>query len=115
MANHETLRNLIERYLILLFDKTAQAAACNRLHSLEARCCRWLLVAHDSVLSDEFTFTHESLASLLGVQRPSLSETANKLQRRGLISYSHGRIKILDRSLLEKAACECYGTISPPA
>jgi CRP-like cAMP-binding protein len=108
MLQHEKLRGLIERYLFLLVEQIAQVAACNRLHSLEERCCRWLLIAQDSAASDTFLFTHEFLATLLGVQRPSLSTTANELQKRGLIRYAHGRITILDRAATEQAACECY-------
>jgi CRP-like cAMP-binding protein len=108
---HDTLRSVVMRYLFLLTDQLAQVSACNRLHSLEQRCCHWLLVAHDSVMADKFQLTHEFLALLLGVQRPSVSMTANGLQRRGLIRYSHGHITILNRAAVEEAACECYRTL----
>ncbi len=108
MAGHQPLRAVVERYLVLFVDQIVQSSACNRLHSLRERCCRWLLVAHDNAFADHFTFTHEFLASLLGVQRPSLSMIANGLQKRGLISYRHGRITILNRPALEQASCECY-------
>ncbi len=111
MLQHDALRSLLTRYLFLLREQLAQISACNRLHSLEQRCCHWLLAAHDNVSTDEFQLTHEFLASLLGVQRPSLSMTANGLQKRGLIRYCHGRITILDRAALEQAACECYRTL----
>ncbi len=111
IARHEVLRDLTERYLYLLIEKIAQTAACNRLHSLRQRCCRWLLLAHDNVSSDSFAFTHEFFASLLGVQRPSLSATANELQKLGLIRYVHGHVTIMDRAGLEKASCECHRAI----
>lgn len=111
MAKHEAFREFVDRYLFLLVDQIAQTAACNRLHSLKRRCCRWLLLAHDNSWGDQFKFTHELLATLLGVQRPSLSMTANGLQALGLIRYSHGRITILNRPQLEEIACECYHTM----
>lgn len=110
VSNHEALRSLLAGYLSLLREQLAQTSACNRLHSLEQRCCHRLLIAHDSASADEFELTHEFLASLLGVQRPSLSMTANRLQKRGLIRCSYGHIAILDRASLEAAACECYRT-----
>lgn len=112
ISKHEALRRVMTRYLFLVAEQLAQVSACNRLHSLEQRCCHWLLIAHDNAFSDQFQLTHEFLASLLGAQRSSVSTTANALQKRGLINYSHGRISILDRGALEKAACECYRTRS---
>ncbi len=108
IAKHDALRRVMTRYLFLIAEQLAQVSACNRLHSLEQRCCQWLLVAHDNALSDQFQLTHEFLASLLGAQRTSVSMTANRLQKRGLIRYSHARISILDRAALEETACECY-------
>jgi CRP-like cAMP-binding protein len=110
MAKHFLLNGLIARFLSLLAEQFTQVSACNRLHSLEQRCCAWLLIAHDNVLSDHFQLTHEFMALLLGVQRPSVSMTANRLQRRGLIRYSHGHVTILNRAALEDTACECYRT-----
>jgi len=110
ISKHDALRRVMTRYLLLIAEQLAQVSACNRLHSLEQRCCKWLLVAHDNALSDQFQLTHEFLASLLGAQRTSISTTTNRLQKRGLIRYSHGRISILDRAALEEAACECYRT-----
>lgn len=111
MAKHPAFRGMLTKYLFLHREQLAQASACNRLHSLEQRCCQWLLVTHDNVLSDDFQLTHEFLASLLGVQRPSLSLLANELQKRGLIRYSYGRVTILNRHAIEDVACECYGTL----
>lgn len=110
ISKHDALRRVMTRYLLLVAEQLAQVSACNRLHSLEQRCCHWLLVAHDNAFSDQFQLTHEFLASLLGAQRSSVSTTANALQKRGLIGYSHGRISILDRAALERTACECYHT-----
>lgn len=111
ISKHDILCDLVEKYLCLLIEHITQTAACNRFHSVKQRCCRWLLVAHDNAFSDNFSFTHEFLASLLGVQRPTLSTTANSLQKRGLIHYVHGRITILDRATIEKDSCECYRAI----
>ena len=110
VSKHDALRRVMTRYLLLVAEQLAQVSACNRLHSLEQRCCYWLLVAHDCAFADQFQLTHEFLASLLGSQRSSVSTTANTLQKHGLIHYSHGRISILDRAALERAACECYRT-----
>ncbi len=110
ILKHDALRRVMTRYLLLVAEQLVLVSACHRLHSLEQRCCHWLLVAHDNAFSDQFQLTHENLASLLGVQRSSLSMVANALQKRGLIHYSHGRISMLDRAALEMAACECYRT-----
>jgi CRP-like cAMP-binding protein len=108
ISHNQILRGLVERYLFLVVDQIAQTAACNRLHSLEQRLCRWMLTAHDNTFSNHFSFTHEVLATLLGVQRPSLSAVANQLQKSGLIHYVHGRMTILDRAAIEERSCECY-------
>jgi CRP-like cAMP-binding protein len=88
-----------------------QSVACNHLHSVEQRCCRWLLLTHDRVDSDEFALTQEFLPQMLGVRRASVSEIAAKLQKAGLINYHRGRITILDRPGLEAGSCECYQVI----
>ncbi len=103
-----TLRKMLQRYMRFAFFQLAQTAACNRLHSLEERCCRWLLMAQDNALSGEFPLTHEFLAMMLGVQRTGVSITANLLKRAGLVEYTRGRISILNRAGLEAGACECY-------
>jgi CRP-like cAMP-binding protein len=111
MANDDALREIMESYTRFAFRKVAQTSACNRLHSLEERCCRWLLIAHDSALAGSFPLTHEFLAMMLGVQRSGVSIVANLLKKAGLIEYTRGRVTIMDRSGLEEAACECYGVI----
>jgi CRP-like cAMP-binding protein len=105
------LHDLLQRYTLALFNLVAQSAACNRVHSIEERCGRWLLMTHDRVEADEFSLTQDFLAQMLGVRRPSVSLVASTLQRAGLIRYRRGRITILDRQGLEAAACECYRVI----
>ncbi len=102
------LHNLLLRYTQALLNQISQSVACNCLHSIEARCCRWLLMTHDRVKSDQFTLTQELLSHMLGVRRASVSEVAGTLQKAGLICYSRGRIRILNRLGLEATSCECY-------
>lgn len=102
------LKALTMRYLAYRVTQLAQTAACNRLHTLRQRCCRWLLTADDSVQATTFTLTHEFLALMMGVNRPSVSLVAAGLQRRGMIRYQRAAITIVDRPALERAACECY-------
>ena len=108
IAQDDALEEAFEKYVHFSVAAIAQTAACNRLHYLEERCCRWLLIAHDSARSDTFPLTHEFLAMMLGVQRAGVSITASALQKAGLIQYRHGQITIINRSGLEDAACECY-------
>jgi CRP-like cAMP-binding protein len=106
------LQGLLQRYTQALFSQIAQSSACNRLHTIDQRCARWLLQTHDRVSSDEFPLTQEFLAQMLGVQRSSVNGAAGALQERGVIRYSRGVITILDREGLEAAACECYRVIA---
>jgi CRP-like cAMP-binding protein len=110
-AEDAGLRAVLENYGRFFMSQLAQTAACNRLHSLEERCCRWLLMAHDSALSDAFPLTHEFLAMMLGVQRAGVSIAARALQQAGLIDYRRGMVTITDRAGLEDTACECYGVM----
>jgi CRP-like cAMP-binding protein len=110
-AEDTPLRWLALRYLQAYLSQVSQSAACNRLHSLEARMARWLLMSHDRMRRQDFTLTQEYLATMLGVQRPSLSVAAGALQRAGIIDYQRGRMRILDREALEKTSCECYRTV----
>ena len=105
-----TLTAVALRYIHAFFNQVAQSAACAHLHKVEQRCCRWLLMTRDRMPSDEFLLTQEFLGMMLGVQRPSVSLTMTDLQKAGLIRYSRGRVKILDRKGLQKRACECYKT-----
>jgi CRP-like cAMP-binding protein len=103
------VRTAMLRFAGMMLRLSSQTAACNRLHSIEQRCARWLLMAHDRVRTDRIPMTHEFLASMLGVRRAGVTTTAGELQRSGLISYRQGEITIRDRDGLEALACECFG------
>ena len=103
--------NLLLRYTQALMSQLSQSVACNRLHSVEERCCRWLLQTRDRVESDEFPMTQEFLSQMLGVRRASVSEVAAILQKAGLIRYHRGKMKIIDQKGLESGSCECYHVI----
>jgi CRP-like cAMP-binding protein len=104
-------RTVINRYQSVLFRQAQQSAACHALHSVEARLCRWLLQSQDVTESDTVPLTQEFLSHMLGVRRTSVSVCAHGLQKAGLIRYSRGQIKILNRDGLEECACECYEVI----
>lgn len=104
-------RELINEFRSIVVVQTQQSAACHALHSVEARLCRWLLQAQDIVGTDEIQLTQEALSHMLGVQRAAVSVRATALQEHGLIEYSRGNIKILNRPGLEKRACECYEVV----
>jgi CRP-like cAMP-binding protein len=106
------LTETLHLYTQALFTQLSQSATCNRIHSLEERCCRWLLMTHDRVEGDEFEITHEFLALMLGVRRSGVTIAAGILQKAGLIRYSRGRMTIIDREGLEKAACECHRVVN---
>jgi CRP-like cAMP-binding protein len=99
------------RYIQALFTQVSQTAVCNRLHPIEQRLARWLLMIRDRLPSDEVRMTHESLAHVLGVRREGVTLAAHHLQAAGLIRYRHGHITIMDRRGLEAAACECYQVV----
>jgi len=105
------VRSIFCRYADALLAQVMQSVACNAFHAIEARCCRWLLTAHDRVEGTVIPLTQEYLAEMLGVQRTSVSPIAKNLQDKGLIRYRRGRIEILDRAQLERSACECYGGV----
>ena len=109
--NHE-LRRLILRYQSAFLTQTMQGAACNGLHSVQPRCCRWLLIARDRSESDEIKLTHEFLGLMLGVRRASVTYVLRPLQDAGLVCSNHGTITILNREGLERGACECYRVIA---
>jgi CRP-like cAMP-binding protein len=102
---------VIARYVQGFITSLSQSAACNRLHLLDERCARWLLMTHDRVGRDEFFITHEFLALMLGVRRSGVSIAASKLQDEGAISYVRGRARVRDREALERKSCECYRVI----
>lgn len=105
------LNHLIASYTHAFLSMTAQVAACNRLHGLDQRLCRWLRMVYNRVQREEFPMRQEFIAQMLGVRRPTVSSTANILQQAGLISYRRGRMSILDPEGLKEGACECYGII----
>lgn len=102
---------LLQRYTQTLFNQIAQSAACNRLHSIEERFCRWMLMTQDRVGGSEFPMTHEFLGQMLGVRRASVSVTAAVLQKAGIIQYNRGKMRIIDSPQMENIACECYKII----
>jgi len=105
------LQNLLLRYTQALITQVSQTAVCNRHHSVEQQLCRWLLSSLDRSPSNELTVTQELIARMLGVRREGITEAAGKLLHAGLISYRRGHITVLDRSGLEKRACECYQVV----
>jgi len=109
LARSASMRTVMHHYAHAFFNQVAQSAACNQFHSLQQRCCRWLLMTHDRMQSDEFLLTQEFLAMMLGVQRSGVSNAAGALQRAGLIRYSRGEVTIIDRRGLLRRSCECYG------
>jgi CRP-like cAMP-binding protein len=109
--NDRLLHELVEDYVRALFGQISQAAACNRLHSNEARLSRWLLMTQDRLGTDDLAITHEFLGQMLGARRPTVTLSAERLRIAGLISYHRGQVTIVDRTGLEAAACECYVAI----
>jgi CRP-like cAMP-binding protein len=109
LARSASMRAVMLRYAHAFFNQVAQSAACNHFHTLQQRCCRWLLMTHDRMQSDEFLLTQEFLAMMLGVQRTGVTSAASALQRSGLIRYKRGNVTIIDRRGLRRLSCECYG------
>ena len=103
--------HLLLRYTQALITQMSQTAACNRYHSLNQQLCRWLLLSLDRLQCSELVMTQGLIANMLGVRRENVTESARKLQKLGLISYSRGRITVLDRAALEKRSCECYAVV----
>ena len=111
MARGGRFADGIQRYGQALLRLMMQSTACIAFHPVQDRCCRWLLMTHDRVGSDEFHLSHEFLAMMLGSTRPTVTLVAGALQKAGIIRYTHGHITILDRPALESASCECYFSI----
>jgi CRP-like cAMP-binding protein len=105
------MMHLLLRYTQALITQMSQTAVCNRHHSVDQQLCRWLLLSLDRLSSNELTMTQELIANMLGVRREGVTEAAGKLREAGIIVYSRGRIKVLDRSKLEQHVCECYGVV----
>jgi CRP-like cAMP-binding protein len=106
-----TLKSLVDRHNEALFAHAIQSVACNALHAVEARFCRWLLSCRDRIDIDTVSLTQEFLADMLGVQRTTVTAVAGALQAKGLIRYRRGIVDILDRAGLEAMTCECYGAV----
>lgn len=105
------LRRWVHLHSEALYGHAIQLVACNALHSVEERFCRWLLTCHDRISTDRIDLTQEFLADMLGVQRTTVTAIARSLQTRGLIRYRRGVIEIVDRGGLQSQTCECYGVI----
>ncbi len=111
LEQNPDLRRICLRFTHALIGQIAQNASCNRIHNVEERAARWLLLTHDRVGVDEFPLTQEFLSQMLGVRRQAVNVAAGMLQQAGLISYVRGTVTILDRRGLEETSCECYGII----
>ncbi len=111
VSRSDTLRDLIIRHNEALLAQVQYTAACNSLHTVEARLCRWILQTRDRADSDELPLTQEFLAEILGVRRTTVTIVAQTLQKAGLIRYRRGHIQIVDRAALEESSCECYRSI----
>jgi len=105
------MQHLALRYTQALITQMAQTAVCNRHHALDQQLCRWLLLTLDRLQGEELVMTQELIANMLGVRREGVTEAAGQLQKDGLIQYSRGHIKVLDRAGLEKRVCECYAVV----
>src|SRR5471032_2553562 len=107
----EQVRNLFVSYSETQLSQVQQTVACNAMHTTEQKLCRWLLMMHDRAEGEALQYTHEFLSHMLGANRKSVTLAAQSMQAAGLISYRRGRIQVLDRPGLEKAACECYAIV----
>ncbi len=105
------LRSLAERFAQSLTNQIAQSVLCNRAHQVDERLCRWFLMTHDRVGKNDMILTQQFVAQMLGVRRPSVTVAAGVLQKAGLITYSRGRLAIINRKGLEASACECYDIV----
>ena len=111
MRSSPQLQQILTRYAVTHWMQMAQTAACNRLHNIERRFARWLLITQDRVDSPTFAITQDFLATMLGTDRPTVSLAAGMLQKKGVIKWSRGEVQILSRAKLEMCACECYAII----
>jgi CRP-like cAMP-binding protein len=109
--SNQNVRDVMLRFTQAYIAQLSQNVACNRLHSIEQRFARWLLECRDRLNTDDLNMTHEYIAEMLGVRRAGVTEIAQVLQGRGLISYGRGRMSIVDAGSLEKTSCECFGVI----
>ncbi|EIK97260.1 Crp/FNR family transcriptional regulator [Pseudomonas sp. M47T1] len=108
---HGEMLHLMLRYTQALITQMAQTAVCNRHHSIDQQLCRWLLLSLDRLQGNQLTMTQELIANMLGVRREGVTDAAGKLQRLGVIEYTRGHIRVLDRPHLERLSCECYAVV----
>jgi CRP-like cAMP-binding protein len=108
LSNGAELRRTLDSYLFVLYEQLAQTAACNSFHEVQARLARWLMMTHDRAHGARFRLTHLFLGEMLGVRRSAVTIAAGELQRRQLIQYTRGKVRVLSRRGLEAASCECY-------
>ncbi|HWT02242.1 MAG TPA: Crp/Fnr family transcriptional regulator [Pyrinomonadaceae bacterium] len=106
------MQSLLLRYTHALMTQISQSAVCNVRHGIDGRLARWLLMYHDRLGRDEFELTHEFMSNMLGVRRAGVSTAASTLQKKGMIEYQRGRVRIIDRKALEDFACECYPIVA---
>ncbi len=111
LARGGRLSTNVSEFIAALFTLVGQNAACNRLHTMNQRLARWLLMTHDRLGINQFNLTHELMAQMLGSRRASVTEAAAWLQSAGAIQYKRAEVSVLDRTALEKSSCECYGVI----
>jgi CRP-like cAMP-binding protein len=111
LADIPLLQTGAYRFLLALFNQISQLSLCNRLHPMEERCARWLLMCHDRVGSDTFPLTHEYVSQMLGVRRASVTVALGVLRAAGIIDYQHGMLTVLDRPALEASSCQCYAIV----
>jgi CRP-like cAMP-binding protein len=111
VSRDSKMHELLLRYIHVFLTQLAQGVACNALHPVEKRLCRWLLTVHDRATNSRFPVTHEFLASMLGVRRASVTEAARRLRQAGMIRYGGGQLTVLDRRGLERAVCGCYQVV----
>lgn len=108
---HGQLLTLMLRYTQALITQVSQTAVCNRHHAIDQQICRWLLLSMDRLSHNRLTMTQDFIGNMLGVRREGVTQAALKLQKLGVIAYSRGLIKVLDRAKLETLSCECYGVV----
>ncbi|HEX4684007.1 MAG TPA: Crp/Fnr family transcriptional regulator [Gemmatimonadaceae bacterium] len=106
-----SLTRLLHRFSVVMFTLAAQNSGCNRKHSIEQRCCRWLLMVLNRLDRNTFDLTHDFIAQMLGVRRASVTETLGLFEKRGLIEMGRGRITVVDPKGLEACCCECHSVI----
>jgi CRP-like cAMP-binding protein len=111
LARSGTLRTMVEEYVPAMIAQMMQSNACNAVHGIQQRCARWLLLVRDHMGADEFHLSHEYLAQMLAVRRPTVSGVAAELRRDGVLEYRHGRVRILDGQRLAARSCECYAIV----